>query len=280
MRYADITALLDPNSDSNVIEVSLGMCKYGYMDNQGQGLFCTGAHGSSANCRAATFALRGSGLSNSLEHASDWLASTENNPIVYTHLYHGEVYDARRETFNASLWTEAARYDFGADRQAGIGSLQLSSIPNIGVSQFLKAEKITRVVGSDGGPAFVFDFGHNIAGFTRLNDVSLLPASTRIVLRHAEILNEDGTIQNTYCSWPCPTTCGQKDGGNCANQTDVYISTGDAPSGTSWTPTHTYHGFRYVQVEGWPVESLRRKRQVSGRSRSTRRSETKRKGKR
>ena len=68
----------------------------------------------------------------------------------------------------------------------------------------------------------------------------------------SEILNGDGSVQNTYCSWPCPTTCGQADGGNCANQTDVYIASASATASSSWEPQHTYHGFRYVQIEGWP----------------------------
>ena len=272
----DITSLLNPGSGTNVIEVSLGMCKYGYMDNQGQGLFCSGAHGcvfdvieselwgrrggwegggggretsvsargrggrsqrawvqgealwrasalgivsssallylpcpalpcivwrriasrriqsqskecarslsrwasrlahirsvpfspahlsrSRSACRAAIFALRSGGSVGQtlLQHASDWLVSTENNPIVYTHLFHGEMYDARREAFNASLWRQSEVYDFEANRQSGIGPLELSLIPSIGVAGELDPVKVTRVVGSDGGAAFVFDLG-------------------------------------------------------------------------------------------------------------------------
>ena len=38
---------------------------------------------------------------------------------------------------------------------------------------------------------------------------------------------------------------------NCANQTDELVLRGDA-AGEAYTPTFTYHGFRYVQIEGWP----------------------------
>ena len=91
-----------------------------------------------------------------------------------------------------------------------------------------------------------------------------LPEGTRLILRHSEILNKDGTVQNTYCGWPCAATCGQADGGNCANQTDVYIA-GHKGSRTTWSPLHTYHGFRYAQIEGWPTAAGKPlKQQVKG----------------
>ena len=99
---------------------------------------------------------------------------------------------------------------------------------------------------------YVFDFEYNIAGTVRLS-VPPLPTGTRLTLRFSEILiGLGGLIQNTYCSWPCPTTCGQADGGNCANQTDTYTSNGVA---AQWQPLHTYHGFRYMQLEGWPSDA-------------------------
>ena len=94
--------LTDQPGGLNVIEISLGMCKYGYMDNTNQGLYCVGAHGSTAVCRAAFFSMRVTFFAPSeptTDHQADlvvdttdparWLATTKNNPIVYTHLYHG-----------------------------------------------------------------------------------------------------------------------------------------------------------------------------------------------
>ena len=63
--------------------------------------------------------------------------------------------------------------------------------------------------------SFVFDFGHNIAGYSALATQGL-PAGATLVLRHAELVNSDtGEVDNTYCGDPC--VCGG-DGGNCANQ--------------------------------------------------------------
>jgi hypothetical protein len=39
-------------------------------------------------------------------------------------------------------------------------------------------------------------------------------------------------------------------GGNQANQTDVYITKGGGDE--QYTPFSTYHGFRYVSLEGLP----------------------------
>jgi alpha-L-rhamnosidase len=36
-----------------------------------------------------------------------------------------------------------------------------------------------------------------------------------------------------------------------ATQTDYLVLSGNGAQ--EWEPTFTYHGFRYVQVDGWPV---------------------------
>lgn len=63
--------------------------------------------------------------------------------------------------------------------------------------------------------SYIYDFGHNIAGYTALS-TALLPAGTTLRLKHAELMdNTTGMVFNRYCSDPC--VCGG-DGGNCANQ--------------------------------------------------------------
>ena len=91
----DLSKFLKPG-ETNTVDISLGMCKYGYMDNQDQGLYCVGAHGATATCRAAAFELKvelGSGMQFNCSTAepSQWMTTTSNNPIRYTHLFHGEV---------------------------------------------------------------------------------------------------------------------------------------------------------------------------------------------
>jgi len=80
------------------------------------------------------------------------------------------------------------------------------------------------------------DFGQNFSGWVRLKARG--PQGTEIKLRHAELLNEDGTLnvlpnQN-------------------AEATDVYILKGDGEE--FYEPRFTYHGFRYVEISGFPGE--------------------------
>ncbi len=83
---------------------------------------------------------------------------------------------------------------------------------------------------------FVVDFGQNIAGVVRLWLTEELKQGDRIILRHAEELNEDGTIFTEILRG--------------AKQTDTYIAAGDDRDLTLWQPTFTYHGFRYCEVTG------------------------------
>jgi alpha-L-rhamnosidase len=98
--------------------------------------------------------------------------------------------------------------------------------------------------------SFIFDMGQNFAGVCKLKlPPGQVPKGTVLTLRHAEILHADGSLYNAYCGYPC------KDGdmsGNSANQTDQYTASGD-PQGEEWTPEFTYHGFRFVQLDGLPA---------------------------
>jgi alpha-L-rhamnosidase len=78
----------------------------------------------------------------------------------------------------------------------------------------------------------VFDLGQNIAGWVRLKISG--EAGTRIVLRHAEVLNRDGTIYTENLRG--------------ALSTDMYYLKGDGEE--TWEPRFTYHGFRYVEITG------------------------------
>ncbi len=82
--------------------------------------------------------------------------------------------------------------------------------------------------------AFVFDMGQNFAGFARLKVRG--PAGAKVVLRFAEVLNPDGTIYTTNLRE--------------ARVTDTYILKGQGEE--VWQPRFTFHGFRYVELKGYP----------------------------
>ena len=83
---------------------------------------------------------------------------------------------------------------------------------------------------------FIVDFGQNLAGRVQLT-VRWAPQGTRVVLRHAEML-ADGELYLANL--------------RRASATDVYI-TGGAEIEV-FEPQFTYHGFRYVEVDGYPGE--------------------------
>ena len=83
---------------------------------------------------------------------------------------------------------------------------------------------------------FVVDFGQNLAGVVSLNLPENMKAGHTITMVHTEELNEDGTVYTD-------TLRGAK-------QTDTYIAAGDERDLDVWTPTFTYHGFRYCQITG------------------------------
>ncbi|TXS39882.1 alpha-L-rhamnosidase, partial [Streptomyces sp. OR43] len=80
----------------------------------------------------------------------------------------------------------------------------------------------------------VFDLGVNIAGRPRLTVTG--PAGASVVIRPAELLADDGTVNQRFTGAPCY---------------DRYTLRGD-PGGEVWAPATVYHGFRYLQVEGLP----------------------------
>lgn len=81
---------------------------------------------------------------------------------------------------------------------------------------------------------FIFDLGQNISGWVRLKVRG--PAGTQITLRHGERLNPDGTLYTENL--------------RRARATDVYILRGEGDE--IWQPRFTFHGFQYVELNGWP----------------------------
>lgn len=77
-----------------------------------------------------------------------------------------------------------------------------------------------------------------MAGLTSLR-VSGCPAGANVSLLHGEILNPDGTVDNTFFE-------------NGVSQTGTYICAGAVDDDEEYTTLFAYYGFRYVQVSGFP----------------------------
>lgn len=89
-----------------------------------------------------------------------------------------------------------------------------------------------RVFQSPTGKTLI-DFGQNLVGWLRLNVQG--PAGTNITIRHAEVLDEGEIGVRPLRS---------------AKATDTLILNGK--DNQTWEPSFTYHGFRFIEVNGWP----------------------------
>lgn len=161
---------------------------------------------------------------------ADWRRTKA--PIVRSEIYHGETYDARLE---ASGWSAPGFDDAGwepvALAPAPPCALHLQESPPIRAMASLAPRTITALANGE----HVVDFGQNFAGWCRIRVRG--NAGDRLTLRFAEVLGEDGQVDMRNL--------------RTARCTDHYILRGD-PEGETWQPRFTYHGFRYVQVAGWP----------------------------
>ncbi|MBP7826579.1 MAG: Bacterial alpha-L-rhamnosidase [Verrucomicrobia bacterium ADurb.Bin118] len=175
-----------------------------------------------------------------------------DGPIRRNSIFLGEVYDARHEQpgwdqagFDDAAWESAV-----LATEPKLGPLRAQDAPPIRVTRRLAPVRLTEPQPG----VFIFDFGQNFAGWARLRVKG--PAGTRVRLRSGELLYDDGTLNGMTA------VCGQIKGGGkdyryegqgqpkTAFQLDEYILKGQ---GTEiFTPRFTFHGFRYVEVTGFP----------------------------
>lgn len=160
--------------------------------------------------------------------------SVIQGPIRLAEIYDGEKYDATAEvpgwsTAGAQLtsWKSVEVLPpIPAEVRLGRGTAE----PVRRVEVLKPVEKITTSTGK-----VILDFGQNLVGFVRIKRVKG-PHGHTVLLSHAEVL-EDGEL-------------GVRPLRVCKAQ-DAYTLRGDA-AGEMYEPRFTFHGFRYVQVDGWP----------------------------
>ncbi|MEO6992210.1 MAG: family 78 glycoside hydrolase catalytic domain [Lacunisphaera sp.] len=159
---------------------------------------------------------------------------TYEGPVLSSSIYDGEDYDARKAVTG---WKPVlASADLGAER------LIPKPFAPVREAQTLAVQVITEP--KEG--RFVFDLGQNMVGWARIH----LPVEKdqTVTVRFAEMLNADGTpYTENYRS---------------AKSTDTYTA---AESGTiEWQPHFTFHGFRYVELSGFPAGVKPQKGWVTG----------------
>jgi alpha-L-rhamnosidase len=161
-------------------------------------------------------------------------------PLFYSDLLMGERYNGRLEIpgwdnagFDDTHWQNVV---IEPSPKARLVALRTDPVRT---THILKPTKLTQPKKG----TYVFDLGQNIAGFCLLKVRGR--AGTEVTLRHAEVLNPDGTIYTENL--------------RRARATDVYILKGGREE--AFQPHFTFHGFRYVEVTGYPgkptINSLR-----------------------
>ncbi len=162
--------------------------------------------------------------------------TTSDGPYISNNIYSGDTYDARKEIAG---WTSAGFDDsaWSAAVEAPDPSplLVAQKMPQIRPTEEIKPVGVT----SFGDTSYVFDFGINISGLCRLRISG--DAGTEVSIVHTELVKKDGSLEpgniNIYYK-PLP---------GYEFQTDKYILKGDGVE--EWTPSFTYHGFRYAEVK-------------------------------
>lgn len=152
-----------------------------------------------------------------------WTYST--SAIQSSGIYDGEVYAHSQEAENLALapslvkatkilpWPEAR--------------LVTSDSPAVRVIESRNPEKVFQ---SPSGKTLI-DFGQNLVGKLLVKDIHL-PEGAHLIFRHAEVL-EHGELGTRPLRF--------------AKATDTIVGSGREIK--EWSPTFTFHGFRYVEVE-------------------------------
>ncbi len=170
------------------------------------------------------------GTSDEILSDPNWTLTTDG-PIRGNNEYDGEDYDARKEMpgwsaagFDDSHWQAAGEV------AAPGGVMAAQMIEPMRVVQALKPVALSELRPG----VWVYDMGQNMVGWCRIKVSGA--AGTVVSLRHAETLKASGELY--------------LDNIRSAKVTDNFMLNG---KGTEiFEPRFTYHGFRYVEVTGFP----------------------------
>ncbi len=242
----DVTSLL--NSGENVLGVMLGngwwnplpfklFGRWDLRDYQQTGRPCV---------KAEFHILYTDGSKDKIITDESWL--TAPGPITQNNVYLGEKYDARLEQKNWNeLSADQTSWKNAVAVQGPSGVLTAQMQPPIRITKLVKPVKITE----PRKDTFIVDMGQNFAGVARIKVKG--KAGTKVSLRYGEDVFKNGTL-NYLTSVATQIKKGGIKGGPGAPETawqqDEYTLKGEGTE--QWSPRFTFHGFRYVEITGWP----------------------------
>lgn len=170
------------------------------------------------------------GSSTTVVSDESWKLSA-NGPIRKNNEYDGEYYDARMEIPG---WNKA-----GFDDKAWINAEPVGKPGELLVSQPAEPIKVMDELSPVSvkelkSGTYIFDMGQNMVGWVALTVKG--KKGDKVTMRFSETLKEDGSLF--------------LDNIRSAEVTDTYVLKGDPEE--KWEPSFTYHGFRFVEMTGYP----------------------------
>lgn len=160
---------------------------------------------------------------------NSWKATT--GPIVFSDIYNGETYDAQMELTG---WA-SNRYDDSSWGKTSVlnHSKELLVAPMGAPVKAIEEIVPLKIITTPKGE-IVYDLGQNMVGWARLKVSG--KKGDEVIIKFAEVLDKDG---NFYT-----------DNLRAAKVTDNYILKGGSEE--TYEPRFTFHGFRFVKLEGFP----------------------------
>lgn len=159
-----------------------------------------------------------------------WKVTTDG-PILTNNEWDGEEYDATKEMpgwdnagFDDSKWQPV---DLVVSPSASLNAQMLNPIK---IKEVLKPISVKEIKPG----TFIYDMGQNMVGWASLKVSGR--RGDKVTMRFSELIKEDGSLY--------------LDNIRSAKVTDMYTLKGTGEE--HWEPKFVYHGFRYVEVTGFP----------------------------
>lgn len=155
-------------------------------------------------------------------------------PILRTNIYQGEHYDARKEIAN---WSKAETDDTNwknCIEASGVipTRMVVQDMPPMRRLEEVAALNVWK--SPEGGKKWIFDFGKNRTANVKFH--VQLPAGVRLVTRGAEVIDDHHNVDFRSSGYV-----------HVGYQEDSYTCSGRGME--EWTPSFTYHGFQYIELE-------------------------------
>lgn len=158
-----------------------------------------------------------------------WKAAT--GPIIFSDIYNGETYDANKEipgwatpAFDDSQWGKVVKLNHPKTILVASQGAPVKAIEELAPVKIVVTPK----------GETVYDMGQNMVGWVRLKVNG--KKGDKVTLKFAEVLDNEGNFYVANL--------------RAAKATDEYILKGGGEE--IYEPKFTFHGFRFVQVEGFP----------------------------